>query len=192
MNGRGGLAWLAWRSALAPGWTSFSHPESSRAGDRDVLFFRPQYLSDPSAPGAAIPEHRSWPLDDIEGWLDNVIDGIVVGEPENTTIGGRSAVYFEAEITDTGVCGVGVDYCAGFLISAVFDDVGITGWTFEPGFHQRVWWVDGGDEPPLVIIASTPSDDRGHQVDADRLLDNLVIGDPAPHPAGEPPDLAEL
>ena len=33
---------------------------------------------------------------DIEGWLDNLVDGIVTSGPEETEIGGMPAIYFEA------------------------------------------------------------------------------------------------
>ena len=144
----------------------------------------PDLLSDPTQPGGGVDEQVAWPLDDIEGWLDNVVDGIVVAGPEPTQIGGRDAVYFEAEITDEATCGT-FDYCAGFVINTI-DDQGISGWSFEYGYHQRVWWVDGGDQPPLVIIAGIPSGSQNFVEDADQVLDSLVIGEPGPHPVADP------
>lgn len=52
----------------------------------------------------------------------------------------------------------------------------------ELGVHQRIWWIDGGAEAPLVIIAGTPGNDRSYQTKADELLDSLVIGEPQAHP----------
>ena len=51
-----------------------------------------------------------------------------------------------------------------------------------------MWWVDGGDHEPLVIIASTHSSDSGvsFQGDADQLLATLAIGEPGPHPVSDP------
>jgi hypothetical protein len=73
-----------------------------------------------------------------------------------------------------------------FLVNTITEERGITGWSFEPGFHQRIWVVDGGDYAPLVIIAATSSNDRSFQAEAEALLDKLVIGGPQPHPlAGE-------
>jgi hypothetical protein len=130
----------------------------------------------------------SWPLDDIEGWLDNIVDGIVVTDPQQVTIGGRDSVYFEAEITDpAAVCGT-ASFCAGFVANThtpgpEFGGEGvISGWPFMPGFHDRIWGIDQGTEAPLVIIAQTASTDRDFQPTADSLLDTLTIGDPQPHP----------
>lgn len=147
----------------------------------DVTLFRPHLLADPVQPGADVGTQDGWPLDDIEGWLDNVIDGIVTPGPEQVEIGGRDAVYFEAEITDRDVCGA-FSYCAGFLVNTVDERGNISGWAFQPGIHQQVWWVDQDGEAPLVIVVATPSADRNFQDQAAALLDTLVIGDPAPHP----------
>lgn len=173
-----------WVQPNVLGHTVFSHPDSQRPADRDVVFLRPNTLSDPTQPGAGVDEQVPWELDDIEGWLDNVIDGIVVAGPEQTTIGGRDAVYFEVDIANTATCGPH-DYCAGFVINTM-DGNGISGWSFEYSFHQRVWWVDGGDHEPLVIIASVPSGLQAFVDDADQLLDSLEIGDPGPHPVADP------
>lgn len=110
-----------------------------------------------------------------------MVDGVISSEPTRTEIGGREAVYFEAEIADDFTCGP--SYCAGFLVNTITPEYGLSGWSFEPGFHQRIWVVDGAGEPPLVIVASTPSGDRSFQADADGLIDRLVIGEPQPHPA---------
>jgi hypothetical protein len=175
-----------WVQPNIAGHTVFSHPDSSSTGDRDAVLLRPTFIADPTQPGAPVDEQVAWSLDDIDGWLDEVVDGIVTSEPEATQFGGRDAVYFEVEITNEDVCGTS-GYCAGFIINTIDDD-GISGWSFEPGFHQRVWWVDGGDHEPLVIIASTPSDDSGlsFQSDADQLLGTIQIGDPQPHPVPNP------
>ncbi len=82
---------------------------------------------------------------------------------------------------DRDVCG-NFSYCAGFLVNTIDEQGDISGWAFQPGVHQQVWWVDQDDEPPLVIIVATPSGDRGFQDQAAALLDTLVIGAPAPHP----------
>jgi hypothetical protein len=138
---------------------------------------------DPTKSEADVSEQAPWPLDDIEGWAENIVDGIVTAGPERTQIGGRDAVYFEVEIASRDVCRSD-DFCIGFVISTIDEFGGISGWAFELGFHHRIWWVDGGDEPPVLIIAATASADRSFQVQADELLDALVIGDPQPHPAG--------
>ncbi len=169
-----------WMSPLnVLGHTIVGGQDSDVVGD--VTFLRPHLLTDPTQPGAAVGAQVPWPLDDIEGWLDNLIDGIVTGGPEQVQIGGRDAVYFEAEITDRDVCG-DFGYCAGFLVNTIDEQGNISGWAFQPTVHQQVWWVDQGDEPPLVIIVTTPSGRPDFENRAAELLDTLVIGEPAPHP----------
>ena len=74
---------------------------------------------------------------------------------------------------------------AGFIVNTIDED-SISGWSFEYGYHQRVWWVDGGDQPPLVILAGVPSGIESFREDADRLIDSITIGEPGPHPVPNP------
>ena len=178
-----GAGWVPTRDD--PGEAIFTFHEQSPDGyDRRLIFLRPHGMTDPLQPQVFGP---SWPLDDIEGWLDNIVDGIIVTEPRQVTIGGRDSVYFEAEITDPAVCGT-ASFCAGFVANTLtpgpeFGGEGvISGWAFTPGFHDRVWWIDQGTEAPLVIIAQTASTDRDFQPTADAVLDTLAISDPQPHP----------
>ena len=62
------------------------------------------------------------------------------------------------------------------------DDENTSGWSFLPGFHSRIWWVEQDDEAPLGIIATTRSTNRDFQADADALLETLSIGPVEPHP----------
>src|SRR6056297_431855 len=173
-----GDGWLSPLNVL--GHTVLTDPASgSFVGD--VTFLRAHVLADPVQPGADVGAQEFWPLDDIEAWLDNVIDGIVIAGPERVQIGGRDAVYFEAEITDRNVCGA-FSYCAGFVVNTVDERGNISGWAFQPAIHQQVWWVDQAGEAPLVIVVATPSTDRSFQDRAAGLLETLVIGNPAPHP----------
>lgn len=167
-----------------PGATGFIEPGTTHENPRDVWFFRPTLLADPTQPQADIADQVWWPLGDIEGWLETVVEGIVTVGPEQTTIGGRSAIYFEAEVTNPDACGP-FSHCAGFVINTFLGPSAVSAWAFEPGIHHRVWWIDGGDEPPFVIIASTPSNDRSFQPRADELLASLKIGEPKPHPAAD-------
>ena len=168
-----------------PGFTAFSHPDSQRPGDRDVVFFRPTVFGDPVRPAAGIGAMELWRSDEVtldrfEDWLALLPDGLVVGAPSRVEVGGRDAVFFEVEVADEFECGR-EGFCAGFLINTITSDR-VTGWTFERGTHQRVWVVDGGDHQPLAIIAATPVDDRSFQATADDVLATLRIGDSEPHP----------
>ena len=186
-----------WVQPNRPGWTVFSAPESQGPSDDDVVFLRPTLLSDPTDPGACCDGTNEWPMDDIQGWLDNIVDGVVVSGPEDVEIGGLPAVTFEVEVTDSAPCGpdyegegvTGPPFCVGFIVSNVGDDGNIDGYTFEPGFRERVLWVDQGDQPPVVIIVGTRIDDPSFDEQADALLATLAFGDTQPHPipdAGTP------
>ncbi len=168
------------------GHTALSHPnpDSNRPGDRDLVLLRPTLLADPTRPQAQIGEQVPWPLDDIDGWLENVIDGVVTETPPTQVmVGDRTATYFEVEVSDQAICGA-FGFCVGFIINQIFPDpVGLSGWSFEPGFRHRVWWIDGGDEPPLVLLANTRSDQTDFEIEADQLIDGLVIGEVGPHPS---------
>ncbi|HUF82976.1 MAG TPA: BMP family ABC transporter substrate-binding protein, partial [Acidimicrobiia bacterium] len=171
-----------WASPLnILGHTVFTRVDSKYPGDRSVTFVRPHALAEPAEPQAGVATQDFWPLDDIDGWLDNIVAGVVTTDPQRVEIGGRGAVYFEAEVTDRAICGA-FGHCVGFIANTVDEWGGVSGWAFVPGFHQRIWWIDQGAEAPLVIIAATPSDDRSFQASADTLLDTLVIDDPEPHP----------
>ncbi len=169
------------------GHTAFTHPDSLQPGDRDISFFRPRLLSDPTDPGAALGDQvvigQSGALTaaSLISWLDRIVDGVVSSEPVSVELAGRDAIYFEAEITDDTVCGNN-GYCAGFIVNDVTPELAISGWSFEPGFHQRIWVVDGGPHPPLVIVTATPADDRSFHAEVDAFLDRITIGDPQPHP----------
>ncbi len=163
------------------GATGFGHPESSGHGDREVWFFRPTLLADPTQPGADVQDQVWWPLEDIDGWLEALVDGIVTGDPQEVEVGGRPATYFEAEVTDPDVCGP-FQHCAGFVINTFLGPSQVSAWSFEPGVHHRVWWIDAGDQPPLVIIAADFTGDHDFGKAVDELLDGLVIGEFGPHP----------
>lgn len=168
-----------------PGLTAFGSPNSFGPGAGSVAFLRPTAWADPRDP-TSVSQHII-PAGDIDGlngfeeWLGQLVGGVISTEPTRVEISGREAVYFEAEIATDFECGP--SYCAGFLVNTITPEYGLSGSSFEPGFHQRIWVVDGGNYAPLVIVASTSSDDRSFQADADALLDRLVIGEPQPHPA---------
>lgn len=141
----------------------------------------PPLLADPTQPEADVEDQVWWPVDDIGGRLETLVDGIVTRGPEEVEAGGRSAIYFEAEVTDPNVCGA-FQHCAGFVVNMFLGPSQVSAWAFEPGVHQRVWWIDGGSLPPLVIIAANLTDDQDFGPPVDELLEGLVLGEFGPHP----------
>lgn len=174
-----------------PGWTVFSDPGSFGPSDRDVVFLRPTVLGDPTDPGACCDVIDGWPLDDIEGWLENIVDGVVVTESVATELGGQDALTFDVEISSAETCGedyegeglTGPRFCIGFVVNQVDGAGNIEGYSFEPRFRVRVYWVDQGDQPPIVVLAgSRAPGDQDFFERADALLSTVVFGDAQPHP----------
>ena len=165
-----------WVQVNADGQVVLTDPASEAPGDRDVVFLRPSALADPSQPGADRDIQQDWPLDDIEGWLDNLIDGIETSEPEMVELGGRQAVRFTAETIDQSVCGEEA-FCAVFATNNL-----VHNWFLEPGTTSTIYWVDTGDVEPLAVIVGSPSTNDEWIDTAEAMLATLEFGEPGPHP----------
>ena len=164
-----------WVQINSPGQVVLTDPAAEAPGDRDVWFLRPSALADPSQPGADRDIQQDWPLDDIEGWVDNLIDGIETSEPEMVELGGRQAVRFTAEVTDERICGETV--CAEFVTNNL-----VRGRSFDPGTTSTIYWVDMGDAAPLAVIIGSPSTDDQWLDTAEAMLATVEFGEPGPHP----------
>lgn len=160
------------------GVTVLTAPGSQGPADRDVVFFRPTGLVEPDRVNDSPDGFRSqegWPLSDIDGWLDEVIPGLVDGEPVDTTLGGREAVRFDVEPADDFPCGPAA--CAGFITIDLEENT-----FFEPGQRRTIWWVDGGAHEPLVVMVGRDAGDTEWLATAETLLDTVELGEPGPHP----------
>lgn len=131
------------------GVTAFTHPGSNGPGDREVMFLRPLALTNPTDP--ATPGGDQWPVDDIEGWLDSIIDGVVASDPVSTQIGGVEGVMFEAEVASQDMCGTSAFVCVGFVENEQFVEK-----AFEYGDRYRVYWLDQGEHDPIAIVVGAP------------------------------------
>ena len=153
-------------------------PASSGPGDRDVVFIRPTALAAPQDPTLPWDDQSEWPVDDLAGWLDTVVDGIVTGEPTATTLGGLPATVFDVSLDDSFDCGP--DECAFFA-----DNRRLNGLWFDPGVDYRIWWVDTGDEAPVAISVGGGRGGTAFFDRAQELLDTVVFGEVRPHPIPE-------
>lgn len=173
-----------WVQPNIPGHIVFSDPASLAPGDKDVAIFRVNFLADPLQPQAALDEQDVWPVDDIQGWLDNVIDGVILSEPTEVELGGRTALYFEAAV-EADICPDAStnSYCVGFVINTAESASSLSGWAFEPGTYQRIYWIDEGDEAPIVIIIGTNVGFDDFVAPAEALLDTIQFGETQPHPS---------
>lgn len=153
-------------------------PDSYDEGDRDLVMIRPSHLADPDRPGAPIEEQTgAWPIDDIEGWVEALIPGVVSCKPVQTTFGGLDAVMFDVAITDDVECGD--NYCVGFATNRAVNGTG-----FFRRIGQRVWWIDGGDHSPIAVIVGDGGDATFTE-HAQEVIDTIVFEsiDPNPIPA---------
>lgn len=152
------------------GWTVFTAPGSSGPGDRDVVFIRPTALSDPTDLSAS---GETWPVDDIQGWLEAIVDGVVVAEPVGAEVGGAEGIVFEVELA------VGSDRVE------FVENSDVSGKAFDPGHRYIVYWLNQGDHEPIAIIVGAHSPDIDDWApSAGSLLANVTFDEPAPHPSG--------
>lgn len=169
------------------GITVLTDPDSRGPADRDVVLFRPSDLIDPDAVTSSLEElegQEGWPLDDIHGWLERVPAGLVDGDPVDTSLGGRDAVRFVVDVATDFPCGP--SFCAGFITSAWTDSI-----AFERSESRVVYWVDGGDHEPLVVLVGRDAGGEAWLETAEALLDTVELGEPGPHPIGEDGPLAQ-
>lgn len=160
-------------------------PSSQGPGDRDIVMIRPSNLADPDDPAAPREEQDGdWPVDDIGGWLDALVPGIVDGEPVDTAIGGLDAVQFDVAIPDEFECGD--DFCAGFATNRLVNSM----W-FDRGTGYRVWWIDGGEESPIAINIGDGSNPE-FTARAEAVLETLTFESVGPNPIPSEGNLWEL
>jgi len=162
-----------------------SAPDSGGPGDRDIVMIRPSHLADPDQPNAPLDDQRGdWPLDDIEGWLAALPAGIVTGEPERTTVGGLEAARFDVSLTDE--IGCGTDFCVGFATNR-----DVHGIAFDRRIGYRLWWIDGGEHSPVVVVVGDGTDES-FTSRAEAVLDTVVFESIGPNPIPAEADLWEL
>ena len=157
-----------------PGYFALSDPSSVGPDDRDIVFMRVAALADPEAPGAPLAEQDGWPVDDLEGWLANLADGIEVSDPENVILGGRDAVRFDISVDDDFECGP--EFCAGFVHNG-----NNGGRSLSPGITNRAFWIDEGETPILVMLGAGLQGEEFFDR-AEEVLATLAFGEEQPHP----------
>lgn len=180
--------------SIPDGWwvrpNSFGHfvltdAESMGPGDRDIVMIRPSNLADPDRPNVPAEEQAGdWPLDDIEGWVEAVVPGVIAAGPEGTTLGGLDAITFDVMLTDDVACGQ--EACVGFATNRLVNSM----W-FDRRIGYRVWWIDGGDESPIaVFIGDGGEPDFTERAEA--VLDTVVFESVDPNPIPAEGNLWEL
>ena len=148
--------------------TVLTDPGPSGPIGRDLTLISPSRLVDPSRLGLDDDQHGDWPVGDINGWLDNVIGGVVISNRIDTTLGGRPSVQFDVQLTDDVNWG---DAGVGFVTTRHGDRV-----TFAHGRDYRVWWIDGDVGEAMAVIVSVATTEHSFLEQAEELLDTLAFG----------------
>ena len=112
--------------------TVFTDPGPSGPIGRNVTIVAPGRLANASLPSLSQDDSGTEPVQNIEAWLDDLVDGVAVGDRVDTTLGGRPAVQFDVHLAadDNREEAWRVD----FVITRDGERV-----SFEQGHDYRVW-----------------------------------------------------
>ena len=152
---------------------------SQGPGDRDMVFTRLTGLFDPAHPEVKLEAlDELWPAEDFAGWLDNLVEGVVISNREDTTLGGLDAVKADIEI-DASVCSANPGGgCADLGTNEM-----VTFQTLIPGSKHRIWVVDQDDQAPMAVIVNIQNVADSNWFDtAEEMLATLAFGDVGPNP----------
>ncbi len=167
-----------WVQPNEPGFFVLSDPASVGPDDRDIVFVRATGLADPDAPNANREDQTGWPLDDIDGWLDNLTAGITITNRQTVNLGDRTAVRFDLRVEDNFECGT--EFCMGFVANSTIGGLA-GGKAFNPGIDFRIHWIDDG-ESPIVVITGAGLEGAPFFERSEAVLATLAFGDQQPHP----------
>ncbi len=164
-------------------------PGSVGPDDRDISFGRLTVLADPENPVVdTFDPATGWPANDALAWANSLSDPFVVTKAEESTLGGRSAVLIEVHVAEDACSSFG-DFCV--LLGANLTANSVPEQTCEclhlqmlkEGSRYRIWIVDQGNEPPLLVKVGVASEaDIEWFEDAEDLLDTLAFGTVEPNP----------
>lgn len=152
-----------WVQPNEGGWTVVTHPLSQGPGDRDIVFIRPTDLFHPE-------DSTEWPVGDLAGWLSSIVEGVVVGEPAETTLGDWEATVFDIRLQDD-------------FGEVLFVENGeVSSKSFRTGIDYRVFWVDQGEFAPIAVVVGSGVDGQEFIEAANTVLETVAFGEPAEHP----------
>lgn len=152
-------------------------PASPDSRDRTIAITRISQFSDPRHPQVPFSEgSRTWPADDVFGWLDNLSDAFVIGGLQPAMVGDLPASRFDIFVADSS-CNT-ADDCL-FLAS----NHSATSVSFSSDEWARVWYVPQEDEDPILIVATNQSGvDYAWLSSIDRHLETITFSDVEPNP----------
>lgn len=168
----GRVPWVELRRS--PWEVGLIHPESSEIGDRELVFMVAHRLSDPET-----LREPTWPVGDIDGWLEALGPEVLVAGPTEISVAGREAVRFT--MSALAPC----DTVEGDVMNLPCDTVafsaeGTGGQLFLESTlaEYEVWWVPGvdGDLAFVAFAAAYPSNWDRWRPTVEAVVESLGIG----------------
>lgn len=154
-----------------------TNPVSREEGDKDIVFMRLSGLWDPARMDEQPDSQGDGSLREEFGvWLDDLPEGLVASNREETSLDGFDATRFDLEV-DASVCDADLETCLalGTNETGFFTDLG-------PGRKYRIWVVEqDGDVPFAVAVGINNEADSGWLDFGERLVLTLGFGDVEPN-----------
>ena len=166
IDGSGSGDWSVY--ALLDGHLGLS---AANAG-HDLVVFRPNALGDPITPLVSGAEHPLWEIDDLDGWIAALPPEFTVTPVASTSVSGQPVRVLDVVMPPDSCTS---SDCVEFLTNGA-TKVGLDGYN-----ARRVWWIDQGDEDPIVVTARDLLGDVDFSP-VDELLATFTLGEPAPNP----------
>ena len=126
---------------------------------------RVSHFTPPSDPAAPLGDaDDGWPADDIDGWLDSVVDGIEISNRENVTVGGLEAADTGLFIIDRDIEGNPISTIDELI--AALTSGSTTATEIEPatlgGFDARVFDIEKpASTPDAPLLLPAGADENG-------------------------------
>ena len=158
----------------------FQISDVSDDGDvRTITFARISHFANPVEPFSPIDSTESlWPTDDLLGWLDALSETMAVQIAGPVDFGGHSATRFL--VAGSGEECVADQTCAYLATNNLQHE-----FTAETGDAFGVWFLDQGEEDPVIAILSSGLDDYNSWFwVADQLLFTVEFFETQPNPIG--------
>lgn len=158
----------------SPWEVGLGHPEATEIGDRELVFMVAHRLSDPET-----LREPTWPVGDIDGWLEALDPDVLVAGPTEVSVAGREALRFT--VSAIAPCDSGQGDVINLPCDTVaFSAEGTGGQLFLESTlaEYEVWWVPGvdGDLAFVAFAAAYPSNWDRWRPTVEAVVESLGIG----------------
>ncbi len=173
-----------WVQPNANGLTVLTDKDSRGPGDRDIVFLRSSGMSDPAEPSVWFGDLDELFPNDLDAWLAGIPDGIVSAGPSMATLGGLEATTFDVFVDPSTECSE--EECISFATNRLVNWAG-----FATDINYRVFWIDGDDESPVVVVIGDGGDETFLDTAAG-VLESVEFMSIGPNPIPSEGNLWEL